>query len=97
MLTEEKLTKPNPLERIPPERRGLGRPKGVPNKFTMDLKQAILQAGQEAHPGGLVSYLVHIAQTQPVAFCGLLGKVLPMQVTGQDGGALEIRWLPPKD
>ena len=36
------------------------------------------------------------ALTNPVAFMGLMGKVLPMQMTGGTGEPLEIRWLPPQ-
>jgi len=64
-------------------RRGAGRPKGVPNKTTTKLKEAILAAGEEAGGNaGLVGYLVTLAKDQPNAFAGLLGKVLPLQVAG---------------
>jgi hypothetical protein len=68
---------------------GKGRPKGARNKVSGLLKDAIIQAAIEAggdHGGEgddhLVAYLTHIARTQPAAFCGLLGKVLPLTVTG---------------
>jgi hypothetical protein len=32
-----------------------------------------------------------------MAFMGLLGKVLPLQMTGGTGGPLEVRWLPPQE
>jgi len=40
---------------------------------------------------GGVEYLVKQSREQPVAFMGLVGKVLPLQITGADGGAIEIR------
>ena len=62
---------------------GPGRRKGVPNKTTTQLKEAILQAASEAGgQAGLVGYLKGLAEDQPVAFAGLLGKVLPMTVAG---------------
>jgi len=63
---------------------GAGRRKGTPNKTTGDLRQMILQALNEQTGGG-VGYLKNQARTNPSAFVGLLGKVLPMAVTGADG------------
>jgi hypothetical protein len=59
-----------------------GRQKGTPNKITALLKDEILQAASAAHPGGRVGYLTDQAINNPTAFLTLLGKVLPMQVTG---------------
>jgi hypothetical protein len=68
---------------------GPGRRKGVPNKNTTLLKEAILEAATQAGgKAGLVGYLFTQATTNPNAFMPLLGKVLPMQVTGEDGGAI---------
>ena len=59
---------------------GPGRPKGTPNKTTALLKDAILQAAQEAGgEGGLVGYLTLQAVENPGPFMSLLGKVLPIQ------------------
>lgn len=78
----------------PGERRG-GRKKGVPNKTTMALKEMILGALNEA--GGL-EYLQRQAEENPAPFMTLLGKVLPMQVTGENGGPIAFKWLgSPKD
>lgn len=68
---------------------GPGRPKGVPNKTTTQLKEAILEAAEKA--GGehkLVGYLQTQARDNPTAFMTLLGKVLPMTVAGADGESL---------
>lgn len=62
---------------------GPGRPKGLPNKTTQLLKDAILKAAEEAGgEEGMVGYLVIQAKTNPQSFLPLLGKVLPMQVIG---------------
>jgi hypothetical protein len=62
-----------------------GRQKGTPNKLTRSLKEAILEAAELAGgSGGTVQYLQTQALANPTAFMSLLGKVLPMQVTGPD-------------
>jgi hypothetical protein len=70
---------------------GPGRPKGVPNKATSLLKDAILQAAEKAGGDeGLVGYLTAQASANPQSFLPLLGKVLPLQVTGENGGPIQI-------
>jgi hypothetical protein len=71
----------------PGERRG-GRQKGTPNKVTGALKDMVLQALDGA---GGVSYLQKQATANPTAFLTLVGKVLPLQVTGD----VENPLLPP--
>lgn len=67
---------------------GPGRPKGVPNKTTTQLKEAILQAAEQAGgETGMVGYLQTQAEENPQSFLPLLGKVLPMTLhgSGPDG------------
>lgn len=77
-------------------KRGRGRPLGTPNKFGQLLKDMILEAldraGQDKDGKGAgVDYLVEQAHKNPVAFMGLVGKVLPLQITGANGGPVEGR------
>lgn len=70
---------------------GKGRPKGAVNKTTALLKDAILLAAHKAGgEGGMVEYLTEQAEKNPGPFMALLGKVLPMQITGEDGGPVRI-------
>jgi len=74
---------------MPP--RSPGRPKGSPNKTTALLKDAILKAAEQAGgKDGMIGYLQQQAKENPGPFMALLGKVLPMQVTGEDGGPLSL-------
>lgn len=76
------------------DRSKTGRKKGTPNKTTQLLKDAILKAAEKAGgKGGLVSYLAVQAKANPGPFLALLGKVLPMQIAGHDGGALNSTLL----
>lgn len=77
----------------PGERRG-GRQKGTLNKSTQAVKDMILEA--LAQKGG-ADYLARQADENPAAFMTLVGKVLPLQVTGDGGGALVCTWLPPSE
>ena len=72
----------------PGERRG-GRQAGTPNKLTAALKDMILTALDEAHEEGSIGYLKQQASANPTAFLTLVGKVLPLQVTGENGGAIQ--------
>lgn len=64
-----------------------GRKRGVPNKVTGELKEMILTALGEA---GGVEYLVRQAEKSPTAFLALVGKVLPLQVTGENGAPIHV-------
>ncbi len=63
--------------------------KGVPNKNTAQLKDMILTALNNA---GGAAYLEERARDPKTAsaFLSLIGKVLPMQVTGADGEAIKV-------
>ena len=55
-----------------------GRPKGKPNKLTMSVKAAIEEAFGEV---GGATWLVEQAKEKPEVFAGLLGKIIPKEVT----------------
>ena len=58
---------------------GGGSRAGKPNKLTGQVKEMILEALDQA---GGVAYLAEQATENPAAFLSLVGKVLPLQVTG---------------
>ena len=68
-----------------------GRKKGVTNKRTALLKDAILAAAEKAGKGDIVAYLERQAEENPVGFLGLLGRVLPLQIRGDSDNPLVIR------
>lgn len=78
-----------------------GRPKGVPNKTTQILKDAILKAATAAGNGDMVEYLTLQATANPGPFMALLGKALPMQVIGDEDNPLRtvtiIELIAPKN
>lgn len=97
-MTEPADNRVLPAAKRKPPAAGMGRKKGVPNKTTALLKDAILEAAKEAGgEGGLVGYLTLQARTNPGPFMSLLGKVLPMQVTGLNDGPLKIVISPDDD
>lgn len=68
---------------------GPGRPKGSTNRNTAAIKDMILAALEGV---GGVDYLMDRATDEKTAtaFLGLVGKVLPMQLTGEDGGPIRV-------
>jgi hypothetical protein len=80
---------------------GGGSRRGRPNKISADIKAAILAAFDKV---GGAQYLQRQAEENPVAFMGLLAKVLPLTLTG-DGTPVTLKiikydgagddWQPP--
>lgn len=68
-----------------------GRQKGTPNKVNTDIKNIVIQALNEI---GGVSYLKVQSELNPVAFMGLVGKVLPLQIKNDVNlaGKMVIEW-----
>jgi hypothetical protein len=86
----------SPVKRRPPAA-GIGRAKGVPNKTTALLKDAILLAARAADPSksdpaqkSLEGYLAWAAVETPGPFLGLIGKILPLQIANAGEGAFKI-------
>ncbi len=71
---------------LPGERRG-GRQKGVPNKLSGNVKENIVAVFTRL--GGTAA-MAEWAEDNKTEFYRLYAKLLPMQVTGQDGEALKV-------
>lgn len=69
---------------------GMGRPKGVPNKTTNDVRQMLLASLNNV---GGQTYLEEQAKANPKAYLSLISKVIPQevksQITGADGGPIQ--------
>lgn len=67
----------------------IGRKKGTPNKFTVKLKEAILEAAERSGRNGkgkdgAVGYLVWLSRAEPAVFGRMLEKIMPMQLDVRD-------------
>jgi hypothetical protein len=80
---KKKVTKKAGQEE-PAKRRG--RPKGVPNRITGEIKKALARAFRKV---GGVKYLEALATSDPRTFCALLGKIVPQEKepAGEAAGA----------
>lgn len=77
-----------------------GRPKGVPNKVSKTIREAVLEAVQPGmcHPEGLKGWLVERALggiEDRKIFAGVVSRVIPIEITGEGGGAIKVDlgWL----
>jgi len=57
-------------------RAGAGRPKGVPNQTTIELKNAVIEAFEKA---GGADYLLVLAKSEPKTFISLLTRCIPLE------------------
>ena len=64
-----------------------GRKPGTHNKLTTEVKEMILQALDQA---GGVAYLAAQANENPGPFMTLVGKVLPLQLTGDKNNPVVV-------
>ena len=74
------------------KRTGAGRPKGSIDKGNAAIRELIAMA---LHELGGVEYLKSTAMSHPAAFLSLIGKTMPLQVTGEGGGAVKMELSAP--
>jgi hypothetical protein len=69
---------------------GPGRPKGVPNKFTGELKEAILAGVNGSHKLGVSGFVLKLSLDTPTSAAALLGRLIPVSMVGTQGGRIEV-------
>lgn len=89
-MSDEPVKQTPANARIGEGKAGPGRPKGSVNKTTKAVKEMILEALE--NKGG-VEYLEKQADENPTAFLTLIGKVLPIQHTGEGGGPVQFEQI----
>ncbi len=78
-----------PFTKGQPRTPGSGRRPGSRNMTSVKLREIVFRALHEQE-GGAVEYLKRQAQEEPKAFLTLIGKLLPTQITGEEGGPVKI-------
>lgn len=69
------------------KRPGAGRPKGSLDKGNALIRELIVKTLDDL---GGTEYLSAVAKSHPPAFLALLGKVMPVQLEGAGGGAIQV-------
>jgi hypothetical protein len=64
-----------------------GRPKGIPNKINIDIKNMIMEALEDA---GGKQYLIRQAEENPGAFMGLVSKIIPKDINANVSGEIKL-------
>jgi hypothetical protein len=63
----------------------------VPNKFTADLKEAILAGVNGSNPLGVAGFVCDLAQDIPTSAAALLGRLIPVSTGGTLDATLTVR------
>ncbi|MBL8393403.1 MAG: hypothetical protein JNK99_01445 [Candidatus Accumulibacter sp.] len=78
-----------PFTKGQPRTPGSGRKPGSQNLTSQKLKEIVFEALKQQE-GGAIGYLKAQAIAEPRAFMALIGKLLPTQITGEDGAPVRI-------
>lgn len=85
-MSEKESKKSNNSNSRGGKRDGAGRPKGSLDKGNALIREMIVDALDGV---GGVDYLMETARSHPAAFLSLIGKVMPVQLTGENGGPVQ--------
>ncbi len=72
----------------------MGRPKGSPNKTTVELKTALMEAFRHSRGGAGIEFFLRMKEEKPEIYTRMLEKVLPSELKIDPASAgliLEIR------
>ena len=70
---------------------GPGRPRGVPNKFNGELKEAILAGINGSNEQGIAGFVLDLAIDTPTSAAALLGRLIPVSMAGALDPNLTVR------
>ena len=70
---------------------GPGRPRGVPNKFSGDLKEAILAGVNGSNEQGVAGFVLDLCLDTPTSAAALLGRLIPVSMAGMLDTTLTVR------
>jgi hypothetical protein len=63
-----------------------GRQKGTPNKLSTNVKDNVISVFEQL---GGTDHMARWAEENPSQFYNIYAKLLPLQVTGEDGGPID--------
>lgn len=78
-------------DRIGKGKPGPGRKKGSKSKYPTQVKELVRAALEGAHPDGSLGYLIEQARRNPVAFLGLLNRLIPRELDIQVEHGLTLK------
>src|ERR1700719_2428557 len=85
------MVRPKRKDQIGGGKPGPGRPRGVPNKFTGDLKEAILAGVNGSNPQGVAGFVLDLSLDTPTSAAALLGRLIPVSTGGTLDATLTVR------
>ena len=65
----------------------------MPNKFSGDLKEAILAGVNGSNPLGVAGFVCDLSLDTPTSAAALLGRLIPVSMTGTVDGTFIVRHI----
>jgi hypothetical protein len=67
-----------------------GRPRGVPNRFTGELREAILAGVNGSNKQGVAGFVLDLSLDTPTSAAALLGRLIPVSMLGTLDGTIVV-------